>query len=255
MKIATWNVNSINVRLAQVLDWITANQIDVLAMQETKVIDELFPVDAFKLMGYHICFSGQKTYNGVAIISRSQLLELCKYNPFFQDEAQRVIAATIDGIRVINLYIPNGQSVGSEKYLYKLAWLKAIHQFLKEELAKYSKVIVMGDFNIAPADIDVYEPLVWEGNVMVSQQEREAFQSMLALGFVDTLRHAHPEPGLYTWWDYRQGAFRRNRGLRIDHILVSQSLLTGCGAVTIDKIARQSERPSDHAPVWINLTL
>jgi exodeoxyribonuclease-3 len=255
MKIATWNVNSINVRLDQVLDWIVANQMDVLALQETKVIDALFPIDAFKQLGYEVCFSGQKTYNGVAIISRGQLLASCNQNPFFQDEAQRVMAATIDGIRVINLYIPNGQSVGSEKYAYKLSWLKGMHQFLKEELAKHGKVIVLGDFNIAPADIDVHDPAVWEGGVMVSQQEREAFQSMLALGFVDTLRHAHPEPGLYTWWDYRQGGFRRNRGLRIDHILVSQSLLAGCGAVTIDKIARQSERPSDHAPVWMDLNL
>jgi exodeoxyribonuclease III len=251
MKVATWNVNSINIRLPQVLAWLVENQIDVLAVQETKVVNELFPVSAFQEIGYQVSFSGQKSYNGVAIISRIPITDVCIENIYFQDEACRIMAATMNGIRLVNLYVPNGQSPGSDKYHYKLTWLGAMQQFLHDEMKTHARVMVVGDFNIAPTDLDVHDPVAWDGCVLVSPEEREALQAILAIGFVDSLRHFEPEAVHYTWWDYRQGAFRRNHGVRIDHILVSESLLSACQRVVVDKLARKVERPSDHAPVWI----
>lgn len=255
MKVATWNVNSINVRLPQVIAWLLANQVDVLALQETKVVDELFPVDAFKEIGYTCSYTGQKTYNGVALITRDNMLDACKVNRFAQDDEKRIIAATVNGVRVVNLYVPNGQSVDSEKYHYKLSWLEAMQTFLKEELLHYPNLIVLGDFNIAPADIDVHDPALWENSVLVSKRERLAFQALLDIGLVDALRYHNKEPNVFTWWDYRQAAFRRNMGLRIDLILVSTPLLSVCQGVHIDKEARKAERPSDHAPVWVELSM
>ncbi|MCX7116145.1 MAG: exodeoxyribonuclease III [Gammaproteobacteria bacterium] len=251
MKLATWNVNSISVRLPQVLSWLVDNDVDVLAVQETKVMDAGFPEQAFTDIGYTVSFSGQKTYNGVAIISKKPMSDPLKDNPFFSDEARRFLAVTIDDVRLVNVYVPNGQSVDSDKYQYKLAWLDGFLQFLKAELLRYPNLVVVGDFNIAPADEDVYSPEHWFGSVLVSDAERAAFQSMLALGLVDLLRHMNPTTPQYTWWDYRQGAFRRNHGLRIDHVLCSPALLATCHEVGVDVEPRRAERPSDHAPVWV----
>lgn len=250
MKIATWNVNSILVRLPQVLAWLATYEVDVLALQETKVIDEAFPSQDFEAQGYHACFSGQKTYNGVAIVSKQAIHEPLKENPYFQDESKRFLAVTIDGVRVVNVYVPNGQSVDSDKYHYKLAWLAGLGRFLKAELERYPKLMVMGDFNIAPTDQDVHSPESWEGSVLVSERVRSAFQDLLALGFIDAIRQVFPSHPPFTWWDYRQGAFRRNQGLRIDHLLFSQALLPHCHAAGVDVVPRRDPRPSDHAPVW-----
>lgn len=255
MKIASWNVNSINVRLPQVLDWLVTHQIDVLALQETKVVDALFPVAAFKDIGYQVSFSGQKTYNGVALIAKAELMEVCCDNPHFEDPARRFLAATVHGIRVINLYVPNGQSLDSDKYVYKLAWLEGIRHYLRQALNDYKNVVVLGDFNIAPTDLDVHDPALWHDVVLVSPKERAAFESMLALGLVDALRAHAPSEAVYTWWDYRQGGFRRNHGLRIDHILLSEPLREASRAVVVDTVPRKSERPSDHAPLWVELLL
>lgn len=253
MKIASWNVNSIHVRLPQVLTWLSSNHIDVLAIQETKVTDASFPIEAFNDIAYNVTYTGQDTYNGVALISKHPQHEVCKDNPYFQDAARRFMVSTVNDIRIVNLYAPNGQSIDSEKYLYKLAWFKGVTAYLKNELKKYPKLVVLGDLNVAPADLDVHAPETWKGHVLVSEREREAFQALLKLGLNDTLRHTSSESGIYTWWDYRQGAFRRNLGLRIDHILVSDPLLQSIDSVNIDKIARKAERPSDHAPLWIEI--
>lgn len=253
MKIASWNVNSINVRLPQVSDWLQATKVDVLALQEIKVIDDLFPTDEFTKLGYHMAISGQKTYNGVALIASSPITNIVRSNPYFPDEEKRFLAATINDIRIVNLYVPNGQSIDSEKYKYKLAYLNGVKQYLKSELENYSYVLVLGDFNIAPSDIDVHDPLLWQDSVLVSPEEREIFAQILNLGFVDSLRFQEPEASIYTWWDYRQGAFRRNHGLRIDHILFSKSLKSFFKNVVVDKEPRKASRPSDHAPLWIEL--
>ncbi len=248
-KIATWNVNSLRVRLPHVLEWLAAHKPDVLALQETKLIDTDFPIDVIKQAGYEVCYSGQKTYNGMAVLSRNLCKDLITDIPGFDDPQRRVLGATVGGIRVINLYVPNGESVSSEKYTYKLNWLHHLRLFLMEELQKYPNMIILGDFNIAPASQDVHDPLAWEGKVLFSEQEREALRELIAVGFVDSFRLHDQSEKSYTWWDYRMNAFKRNMGLRIDHIFASQGLSEKCERCYIDKIPRALERPSDHAPV------
>ena len=247
MKIATWNVNSLKVRLPHVLDWLAVNQPDALCLQETKTEDANFPAEELLQAGYQAVFSGQKTYNGVAILSKGEAQDVVMGIPGYGDEQKRVIAATIDDVRVVCVYIPNGQSVDSDKYQYKLSWLAALQAWLKEELARYPKLALLGDYNIAPEDRDVYDPQAWQGNVLVSEPERAAFQGLQQLGLRDSFRLFEQPEKAYSWWDYRMMAFRRNMGLRIDHILVSQAL--HCSACTIDKAPRKLERPSDHTPV------
>ena len=249
MKIATWNVNSLKVRLPHVLEWLAANQPDVLVLQEIKQVTEAFPSDEFTAAGYQSIASGQKTYNGVAVISRTEPLDPVFEFPDFDDPQRRVLAATIDGVRVVNLYIPNGSEVGSEKYAYKLNWLSTLRDFLADELTRHEKLVVLGDFNIAPADEDVYDPEKWGDAVLCSPAEREALQALLELGLTDVFRNfEHPEK-TFSWWDYRAAGFRRNAGLRIDLILTTDALTSTCTASYVDKEPRGWERPSDHAPV------
>lgn len=245
MRIATWNVNSLKIRLPQVLDWLMQYNPDVLALQETKLTDENFPLKDFEAINYHAIYSGQKTFNGVAILSKNPMTDIIKDFPTYNDPLKRVLAATINDIRVINLYVPNGQSIPSDKYTYKLEWLKHLKDFLTDELKQHKKIVVLGDFNIAPEDIDVHDPKAWEGQVLVSELERKAFKEMLALGFKDCFRVFSQEKE-FTWWDYRLNAFKRNLGLRIDHILASEALSTSCKKCYIDKNPRTHERPSDH---------
>ena len=253
MKLATWNVNSLKVRLPQVLDWLAANPVDALCLQETKQQDADFPKDELQSAGYHSVYSGQKTYNGVAILSREPLLDVQTGIPGFEDEQKRVIAATLNGVRIVCVYVPNGQSLDSDKYRYKLDWLDALNGWLKEELQRHPGLALLGDYNIAPEDRDVHDPSAWAGNVLVSEPEREAFRALQALGLKDSYRlFAQPEKS-YSWWDYRMMAFRRNMGLRIDHILISEPLALQCKGCTIDKTPRRLERPSDHTPVVVEL--
>jgi len=247
--VATWNVNSLNVRLPHVVEWLSSASPDILVMQEIKQVTEAFPSDAFSDLGYHSVASGQKTYNGVAIACRGPSSEHVMDIPGFEDPQRRVLAATIGGVRVINLYVPNGSSVGSEKYEYKLSWLSALHDFLQDELRKHAKLIVLGDFNIAPEDRDVYDPVKWGDDILCSPAERAALRKLLDLGLSDVFRQFEQPEGTFSWWDYRAAGFRRNAGLRIDLILASRSLAAGCTACRIDKEPRRLERPSDHAPV------
>lgn len=247
-KIATWNVNSLRVRMPHVLQWLATEQPDVLAIQETKVPDEDFPAAEIQQAGYHVVFSGQRTYNGVAILSRESGSDKVT-NYFGADPQRRSLAITIGDIRIVNLYIPNGESVGSEKYHYKLAWLEQLKTVLAEELKRYPQLVVLGDFNIAPEERDVHDPASWVGRVLFSDPERSVFQDLLNQGFIDCFRlHDQPEKS-FSWWDYRLNAFKRNMGLRIDHILVSQPLAKHAMRCFIDKIPRGWERPSDHTPV------
>lgn len=255
MKIATWNVNSLKVRLPHLLDWLTVQTPDVVCLQETKLTDEAFPVAEIEAAGYRVVYSGQKTYNGVAILSRTPASDLVMGIPGFIDEQKRVLAATIDGVRVICLYIPNGQSVDSDKYRYKLAWLDALQAWLKTELAAHPHLAVLGDFNIAPEDRDVHDPVAWAGQVLCSEPERAYFQAMLDQGLRDTFRLFDQAEQSYSWWDYRAAGFRRNLGMRIDHILASPELAGQCTACLIDKAPRKLERPSDHTPVVAEFTL
>jgi exodeoxyribonuclease III len=252
MKIATWNVNSLKVRLPHLLEWLTANPVDVVCLQETKTEDKNFPVAELQQAGYQAAFSGQKTYNGVAILSRQPLSDVQFGIPDFDDEQKRVIAATIGEVRVVCTYIPNGQEVGSDKFEYKLKWLAALRAWLKEELARHPKLAVLGDYNIAPEDRDVYDPVAWKEHVLCSESEREAFRSLIQLGLRDAFRLFEQAEKSYSWWDYRMMAFRRNMGLRIDHILVSPALQ--CTSCIIDKAPRKLERPSDHTPVVAEVT-
>ena len=254
MKLASWNVNSLNVRLEQVLAWLESSRVDILALQETKLIDEKFPAQLFQEQGYHVVFSGQKTYNGVAIISKQPITDIVTDVPFLVDPQRRVLAATVGGIRLINLYVPNGSEVGSDKYEYKLSWLTKITEFIKQQLSLYPELAVVGDFNIAPEDSDVHDPIEWEGCILVSPVERQAFAELLALGLKDSFRNFPQAENSFSWWDYRAAGFRRNRGLRIDHILLSQALSDRCTESCIDVEPRRAERPSDHAPVWVTLT-
>lgn len=251
LKLASWNVNSLKVRLDQLLVWMDEAQVDVIALQETKIVDELFPVEAFVSKGLFVVYSGQKTYNGTAIISRLPISDVVTDVPTMADPQRRILAATIGDLRLINLYVPNGAEVGSDKYAYKLSWLTHVHDFIRDQMSHYPKVAVVGDFNIAPGDIDVHAPEEWVGCVLVSEPERAAFQGLLALGLHDSFREKHPEDQLFSWWDYRAAGFRRNRGLRIDHILLSDALMQTCTEAGVDKEPRRVERPSDHAPAWV----
>ncbi len=255
MKIATWNVNSLKVRLPQVLDYMNHTDTDVLCLQETKMTDDVFPLSAFTDAGLHVAFVGQKTYNGVAIISRTPATDIQKNLPNFEDEQKRVICATISDVRIINTYIVNGQSLESDKFTYKINWLAALTEFLSDELKKYPKLALLGDFNIAPTDADVHNPDKWLGCNLVSPQERAAFQKLLDLGLTDAFRLFEQPEKAFSWWDYRQMAFRRNAGLRIDHILLSQPLAQLCVKCEIDKEPRRHEQPSDHTPVWAKLDI
>jgi exodeoxyribonuclease-3 len=247
MKIATWNVNSLKVRLPHLLDWLAANPIDVVCLQETKTEDKNFPLAEIEAAGYQVAFSGQKTYNGVAILSRDAIRDVQCGIPNLDDDQKRVIAATINGVRIVCVYIPNGQSLDSDKYQYKLKWLAALKLWLKDELAKYPKLALLGDYNIAPEDRDCHDPVAWQGNVLVSEPERDAFKGLVALGLRDAFRLFEQAEKSYSWWDYRMMGFRRNQGMRIDHILISADLQ--CSGCVIDKAPRKLERPSDHTPV------
>lgn len=249
MKIATWNVNSLGVRLPQVLDWLAAEQPDVLALQETKLVDEKFPLAEIEAAGYRALYAGQKTYNGVALLSRTPGGEVVTAIPGLDDPQRRVLAASVDGLRVINLYVPNGESISSDKYRYKLDWLARLTDWLRTELASHTRLVVLGDFNIAPEPRDVHDPKLWEGSVLYSEPERAAFRRLVETGLCDTFRLFEQADQSFSWWDYRMQAFRRNRGLRIDHILTSAPLCRACIACHIDKAPRMHERPSDHAPV------
>ena len=251
MKIATWNVNSLKVRLPHLLDWLQQQPVDAIALQETKMVDEAFPFEALTAAGYHAVHNGQKTYNGVALLSRTPLEDVTRDIPGFADEQRRVIAATVNGVRLINVYVVNGQAVGSDKYTYKLRFLEALRDYLEAELEQHPFLAVGGDFNIAPAIEDTHDPALWEGQILCSEPEREALRALLALGLHDGLRLLDQAPGRYTWWDYRQAAFRRNLGLRIDHWLLSTPLAAKARSVLIDTTPRQLERPSDHAPVIV----
>lgn len=253
MKLVTWNVNSLNVRAPQVLEWLSAEQPDVLCLQETKIQDHKFPYDDLAQIGYQAVHLGQKTYNGVAIISRHQIEDVQFDIPDFEDEQKRVVAATIQGIRVICVYIPNGQSVGSDKYTYKLSWLNALITYIENQLTIYPQLALLGDYNIAPEDRDVHDPAAWKDSVLVSPLERDAFKRLIELGLHDSFRLFEQPEKLYSWWDYRMMAFRRNMGMRIDHILISTPLVKLAKASWIDKAPRKLERPSDHTPVLLAL--
>ncbi|WP_019141525.1 exodeoxyribonuclease III [Noviherbaspirillum massiliense] len=253
MKLATWNVNSLKVRLPQVLQWLADNPVDVLCLQETKLTDDKFPVAEIEAAGYQVAFTGQKTYNGVAILSKHPMSEVVKNIPSFEDQQQRVIAATIGGMRIVCAYIPNGQSIDSDKYQYKLQWLNGLHDWLVEQGKAYDKLALLGDYNIAPEDRDVHDPAGWQGQVLVSDPERAAFRRLLDLGLKDAFRLFEQPDKMFSWWDYRQMAFRRNMGLRIDHILLSPALASRCSSCVIDKTPRKWEQPSDHTPVVATL--
>lgn len=257
LKVASWNVNSLKVRLPQVVDWLASAQPDLLGLQETKTRDENFPLAAIESAGYQAIFTGQKTYNGVAILSHKQQppVDIDTQLPGLDDPQRRLLAATYGTLRVINLYVPNGSAVGSEKFNYKLEWLDRLRLYLKEQLRQYDKLLVLGDFNIAPQDQDVYDPAAWVGSVLVSPAERQAFQALLDTGLVDTFRLFQQPNKTYSWWDYRAAAFPRNRGLRIDHVLANQSLAELCLESFVDKAPRKLERPSDHAPVFARFSL
>ena len=255
MKIASWNVNSLNVRLPHLEQWLQDAAPDVVGLQETKLEDGKFPDTVLAGAGYRSVFAGQKTYNGVALLARGQALDDVQVGiPGFDDVQRRAIAATVNGVRIVNLYVVNGQDVGTEKYAYKLQWLQAVHDWLRDELARHPALVVMGDFNIAPDDRDVHDPLQWnDASILTSTEERAALQRLLNLGLHDAFRMHHDDAGVFSWWDYRQAAFRRNLGLRIDLTLVSDALKPRVVDAGIDRTPRTWERPSDHAPAWVQL--
>jgi exodeoxyribonuclease III len=253
MKLATWNVNSLAVRLPQMLEWLAANPVDALVLQETKLTDDKFPTLEIGAAGYQVQWFGQKTYNGVALLSREPAREVVKNIVGYADEQARVIAGTVAGVRVIGAYFPNGQAPDSDKFVYKMGWLDGLRAWLIEELKTHEKLVLMGDFNIAPEDRDVYDPAAWAGQIHCTPQERAHFQGLLDLGLVDAFRLFEQPPKSWSWWDYRNLAFRKNQGLRIDHILVSEALRAGVRSCVIDKLPRKNERPSDHAPVILEL--
>lgn len=248
LKIATWNVNSVRVRLPQLLSWLEDVRPDVLALQETKVEDAAFPRAELEAAGYHTLCCGEKTYNGVALISRVPLSDPC-FELAPGDPQRRFLAATLSGVRIVNIYVPNGSAVGSDKYAYKLRWLGGLTQHLASLRDQYAHLLVLGDFNIAPEDRDVHDPEAWAGSVLVSEPEREWFRQLVRDGWVDLFRAFSTAPGCFSWWDYRQGAFRRNLGLRIDHILALPATAACCRSCHIDSAPRRASRPSDHAPV------
>jgi exodeoxyribonuclease-3 len=255
MKIATWNVNSLKVRLPHVLDWLAVSDADILCLQETKLTDENFPVDEIKSAGYHVTYSGQKTYNGVAIISKHEASDIITDVPGLDDPQRRILGATIDGVRVLNLYVVNGQEVGSEKFEYKLEWLSKVSDYIEDQLKQHEHFVTLGDFNIAPEDRDVHDPAEWKERILCSTPERNALQHILGLGLEDTFRLFEQEEKSFSWWDYRAAGFRRNRGLRIDLILTSKALSKKCTGCHIDREPRQLERPSDHTPVFAEFNL
>jgi len=254
VRIASWNVNSLNVRLNHVTAWCQQQQPAILALQETKLADERFPVASIEEAGYHVAYSGQKTYNGVAVLSREQPCDIVTDIPGTDDPARRVLAATVGSLRLINLYVPNGKAVGTAKYDYKLGWLASLRDWLRDELAEHDRIAVVGDFNIAPEDRDVHDPEEWHEGILCSTPERDAFQALCQLGFSDSFRaFEHPE-ATFSWWDYRTNNFKRNRGLRIDLILTSPALTPALTTSYVDPEPRRWERPSDHAPVVAELS-
>lgn len=253
MKIASWNVNSLKVRLPHLLDWLAEAKPDALGLQELKLEDHNFPRAEIEAAGYHVAFAGQKTYNGVALLAREPIRDVVINNPHFPDEQKRLIAGTIGEVRVICAYMPNGQAVGSEKYDYKLRWLDALAQRLGEELTAHPQLALVGDYNIAPDDRDVHDPAAWAGQILCSEAERSAFQRFISLGLSDSFRLFEQPERTFSWWDYRNLGFRKNLGLRIDHVLLSQALAEKCTAAGVDRAPRKLERPSDHAPVWAEI--
>jgi exodeoxyribonuclease-3 len=253
MRIASWNVNSLNVRLPHVLQWCAAARPDVLALQETKLEDAKFPLAALREAGYEAAFSGQKTYNGVAILARAPIVDVVHGIDGFDDPQRRILSATVAGVRIVNLYVVNGQAVGSEKYAYKLDWLARVTAHLAQEIRRHPRMVVLGDFNIAPDDRDVHDPAAWHEQILCSTPEREALQRILALGLHDSFRLFNQDGGHYSWWDYRQAAFRRDLGLRIDLVLASEALRNQCRAATIEREPRTWERASDHTPVTLEI--
>ena len=257
MKIATWNINSLTVRLPQVLDWLAANRVDVLCLQELKLSDDKFPLHELAAVGYQSAVFGQKTYNGVAILSRSPVRNIVKNIVGFSDEQSRVIAATVDRpageLRIVNGYFVNGQAPGSEKFEYKMRWLTGLRDWLREELTAHPNLVLLGDFNITFDDRDSFDPVALRETIHHTSEERQHFQALMDLGLTDAFRMFEQPEKSYSWWDYREMAFRRNRGLRIDHILVSEALKAQVASCVIDKLPRKNERPSDHAPVLLTL--
>lgn len=254
MKLATWNVNSLAIRLPHLLAWLGANAPDALVLQETKLTDDKFPQADIEAAGYRVEFFGQKTYNGVALISRTVAADVVRNIPGLDDEQARVITGTVNGVRVIGAYVVNGQSVGSDKFAYKLRWLEALQRFVADELTRHTHLVLMGDFNIAPEDRDVHDPAAWAGQVLCTPEERAHFAGLCGLGMHDAFRLFDQPEKSYSWWDYRMLGFQKNNGLRIDHILVSEALKGQVTACTIDRAERKKERPSDHAPVVVEIT-
>jgi len=255
MLIASWNVNSLKVRLPHVLEWLATNPVDALCLQELKLSDDNFPLEALKTAGYNAVFAGQKTYNGVAILTPHEAHDVVRNMPDFTDEQQRVIAATVQGVRLVCAYFPNGQAVDSDKYRYKLDWCDAMVHYMKNTLAAHPHTALLGDYNIAPEDRDVHDPALWSGQILCSDKERARFQALLDLGFKDAFRLFDQPERIFSWWDYRQLAFQKNLGLRIDHILLSSRLAAHCSACVIDKSPRKKPQPSDHAPVVARLSV
>lgn len=253
MKLATWNVNSLAVRLPQLMDWLHAAQPDAMVLQETKLVDAKFPHAELAAAGWHSVAFGQKTYNGVALLARDEPKDVQRNIPNFADEQARVIAGSVGGLRIVGAYMPNGQAPGSDKFAYKMAWLDALRGWLADELQRHPLLALMGDFNIAPEDRDVHDPAAWAGQIHCTDEERAQFRGLQSLQLVDAFRLFEQPPRLWSWWDYRNLAFRRNQGLRIDHILVSAALRERVTACSIDKLPRKNERPSDHAPVLVEL--
>lgn len=253
MRLATWNVNSLGVRLPQVLDWLAAHPVDVLALQELKLTDDKFPAQAFADAGYQAQWLGQKTYNGVALISRTPAADVVKNIPGFADEQSRVLCATIDGVRVIGAYFPNGQAPGSDKFAYKMAWLTALLEWVKAEMAAHPQLVLMGDYNITFDDADVWDPDGLRESIHCTTEERTHLQALIGLGLHDAHRLFEQPPKSFSWWDYRMLGFQKNRGLRIDHILITDALKARATACTIDRAPRKNTQPSDHAPVVLTL--
>ena len=255
MKFATWNVNSLTVRLPQVLDWLAANPVDVLVLQELKMTDDKFPAEAFRQAGYHAQWFGQKTYNGVALLSLTPAEDVVKNIPGFDDDMARVISGTVNGVRVIGGYFPNGQEPGSDKFEYKMNWLKGLRDWVRTELVAHPKLVLMGDYNITFDDADVWDPVGLQDTIHCTEEERYHLRALIALGLHDAYRLFPQEEKSFSWWDYRDFGFRRNRGMRIDHILVSDALKPLVTSCVIDKTPRKNERPSDHAPVVVDIQL
>ncbi|MBS0591661.1 MAG: exodeoxyribonuclease III [Proteobacteria bacterium] len=253
MKIASWNVNSLNVRLPHLTTWLAEAQPDIVALQETKMEDSKFPREAIEAAGYRVAFSGQKTYNGVAILAREEPRDVITDIPGLDDPQRRILIASVGDLRIANLYVVNGQDVGTEKYAYKLDWLAKVRAFLADEIRRHPNLVVLGDFNITPDDRDIYDPVAWKEQILCSTPERDALRAIVDLGLHDTFRLFNDEAGQYSWWDYRQAGFRRNLGMRIDLVLASEALRARCRAASIDRVPRTWERPSDHTPVLLEL--